>query len=136
MTNYTPDAPVASAPMHGAPLGKQRGGINVVLLGIITLGIYWLVYVFKTHSEIKAYSGVGIGGGLAVVIAFFVGIVSPFLLGNDVKAARVKAGMPEQVSALTGFWTFIPLIGLFIFAAKLQNALNAYWVAQGAAPRS
>lgn len=129
MTQYPSNSPVA---LTRGPLGKQRGGVAVVLLSIITLGIYWLVYVFKTHREIKARSGVGIGGGLALVLAIFLGFLSPFLLGNDVKAARVQAGMPDRVSALTGFWTWIPLIGVFIFAVKLQNALNDYWVAEGA----
>jgi hypothetical protein len=132
MTDY-PILRPDTLPARG-PIGKQRSGITVVLLSIITLGIYWLVYVYKTHNEIKQYSGVGLGGGLALVLGIFLGFLAPFLLGNDVKAARVQAGLPERVSWLTGFWNWIPLVGLFIFAAKLQNALNEYWVAQGAPP--
>ncbi|MEO6701575.1 MAG: DUF4234 domain-containing protein [Jatrophihabitantaceae bacterium] len=115
----------------GGPIGKQRGGINVVLLSIITLGIYWLVYVYKTHNEIKQHSGVGLGGPVALIIAIFLGFLTPFLLGNDVKAVRQRAGMADRVSWLTGFWTFIPLLGAFIFVPKLQGALNEYWAAQG-----
>ncbi|MGX7680622.1 DUF4234 domain-containing protein [Jatrophihabitans sp. DSM 45814] len=131
MTDFT--SPTTSAPPR--PIGKQRGGINVVLLSIITLGIYWLVYIFKTHSEIKKHTGIGLGGPVALIIAIFVGFLNPFLLGNDVKAARVQAGMPERVSALTGFWSWIPIIGIFIFASKLQNALNEYWTAEAATQR-
>jgi hypothetical protein len=114
-------------------MGKQRNGIVVVLLSIITLGIYWLVYVYKTSQEIKSYSGVGLGGPIALIIAIFVGFLTPFLLGNDVKGARLRAGLPERVSALTGFWSWIPLVGIFIFARKLQNALNEYWSAAAGA---
>ncbi|MDQ2837275.1 MAG: DUF4234 domain-containing protein [Actinomycetota bacterium] len=131
MTDYSTQV----APVGQAPLGKQRGGIAVVLLSLITLGIYWLVYVFKTHNEIKRNSDVGLGGGLALVIAIFLGFLTPFLLGNDVKAVRQRGGLPDRVSWLTGFWSWIPIVGAFIFAAKLQNALNEYWVSQGAAPR-
>lgn len=113
------------------PIGKQRNGIVVVLLSIITFGIYWLVYVYKTHHEIKQHSGVGLGGGLALVLAIFLGFLAPFLLGNDVRAARAQAGLADRVSWLTGFWSLIPLLGAFIFAAKLQNALNEYWATQG-----
>ena len=88
MTDY--HAARADSVVRG-PIGKQRGGIAVVLLSIITLGIYWLVYVYKTHNEIKQHSGVGLGGGLALVLAIFLGFLAPFLLGNDVQAAR-RAG--------------------------------------------
>jgi len=129
MTQFSTTIP--STPSGGPP-GKQRGGVAVVLLSIITLGIYWLVYLFKTHREIKAHSGTGLGGGLALVIAIFLGFLSPFLLGNDVRAARAQAGLPERVSALTGFWTWIPLLGVFIVAVRIQNALNEYWLAESA----
>jgi hypothetical protein len=131
MTDYSSLSAGTPAQTRG-PLGKQRGGIAVVLLSILTLGIYWLVYIYKTHNEIKQYSGVGLGGGLALVLAIFVGFLAPFLLGNDVKAARAHAGLPERVSALTGFWSWLPLIGIFIFESKLQNALNEFWYAAGA----
>ncbi|MGI8666516.1 MAG: DUF4234 domain-containing protein [Jatrophihabitans sp.] len=131
MTDYS----TTTVPAVRAPLGKQRGGIAVVLLSLITLGIYWLVYVFKTHREIKANSGVGLGGGVALVIAIFLGFLTPFLLGNDVRAVRQRAGLADRVSWLTGFWSWIPIVGLFIFTVKLQNALNEYWVRQGATPR-
>ena len=132
MTQIQP--PTGSAPALG-PLGKQRNGITVALLSIITLGIYWLVYVFKTAKEVKVHSGLGLGGPVQLILAIFVGIVTPFLLANDVKTARDAAGMPEKVSALTGFWSWIPIAGLFIYPVKLQNALNEYWVHAGATPQ-
>ncbi len=117
-------------PAGQRPVGKQRGGVAVVLLSLVTLGIYWLVYLFKTHDEIRRHSGRGLGGGVALLIAFFLGFLSPFLLGNDVHQARLAAGLPPRVSWLTGFWTLIPLLGLFIFAVKVQDALNDYWASQ------
>jgi Domain of unknown function (DUF4234) len=111
-------------------LGRQRNGVVVILLSLITLGIYWLVYVYKTHNEIKQHSGLGLGGGVALLLAIFLGFLTPFLLGNDVHRARTAMGLPPRVSWLTGFWTLIPLLGLFIFAVAVQNALNDYWAAQ------
>ena len=111
------------------PLGRERSGVLVVLLSLITLGIYWLVYVYKTHSEIRQHSGLGLGGGVGLLIAIFLGFLTPFLLGHDVQRARLASGLPPRVSWLTGFWTLIPLLGLFIFAVRVQNALNEYWAA-------
>jgi hypothetical protein len=123
---------IVDQPGYGSlrPVGKRRGGVTVVLLSIVTLGIYWLVYVFKTHSEIRQHSGLGLGGGVALLLAIFLGFLTPFLLGHDVQRARSAAGLPPRVSWLTGFWTLIPLLGLFIFVVKIQNALNDYWASQ------
>ena len=50
------------------PLGKRRGPAFVVLIGLITFGIYWLYWVFKTQQEMKDYSGDGLGGVLGLVV--------------------------------------------------------------------
>jgi hypothetical protein len=136
-----PAAPVPGATPAGygqparGPVGEQRNGITVALLSIITFGIYWMVYVYKTSKEIKEHSGVGIGQVGMLLLALFVGIVPPFLLGNDVKTIRVQRGLEPKVSALTACWMLIPLVGLFIYASKLQEALNEYWQSVGGTQR-
>jgi hypothetical protein len=130
--------PYAQAPPYGAPqypagpLGKIRNPINVALLSIVTFGIYTLVYWFKTGNELKAHKNVGVGGAVYLILALVIGIVPPFLLGNDVKTLRAGAGQEPKVSAMTAFWLLIPLVGLFIYIPKVQGALNEYWVSQGA----
>ena len=55
----------------------------VAVLTIITCGIYgifWQYYVFK---ENKDHSGEGVGGGVGVILAIFVGIVNIFLIPAD-----------------------------------------------------
>jgi hypothetical protein len=47
------------------PLGKERSPLAVIFFSIITLGIYYLVWVYKSQEEIKEHSGQGIGGVLA-----------------------------------------------------------------------
>jgi hypothetical protein len=125
-------APQYGGPQGGGPLGKIRNPINVALLSIVTLGIYTLVYWFKTGNELKAHKNVGVGGAVYLILGLFVSFVPPFLLGNDVKTLRAGAGQEPKVSALTAFWLLIPLIGLFIYFPKVQGALNEYWASQGA----
>jgi len=58
----------APAPAGARPLGKPRGWVVVVLLSIVTLGIYGLVYQYKTFQEMKDYSGEGIGGVVGLIL--------------------------------------------------------------------
>jgi hypothetical protein len=133
-----PPAYQAAAPAYAAPPaawgppGKPRSiGISI-LLAIVTLGIYALVWVYKTHDEMKRHCGQGIGGGLGFVIYFFIAPVTFFLLPNEVEKMLAQAGRPSRVSAMTGFWLFLPIAGAFVWFFKVQGQLNDYWESLGA----
>jgi hypothetical protein len=117
------------------PLGKVRGTGMVVLLTIVTLGIYSLVYYYSVHEEMKRHSGDGLGGVLALVLSFFIGFASPFLLSKEVGDLYERQGRTAPVSAVTGLWVipgFLILVGPFVWLIKTNGALNAYWRALGA----
>jgi hypothetical protein len=42
-----------------------------------------------------------------------------------------RSGRPSPVSALTGLWNFLPLIGGIVGVVKVQGALNTCWEALG-----
>jgi hypothetical protein len=119
----------ATAPLR--PVGKPRNWIVVILLMIITLGIYGLFYYYKTYKEMKDYSGNGVGGVIGLLLAIFIGIVTPFLMGSEVGNLYAGEGEPKPVTGLTGFWCLIPIIGIFIWLAKVQGALSRFWEARG-----
>ena len=113
----------------------MRGTGLCILLFIVTFGIYGWIYFFKVHDEMKRHSGRGIGGGIALVLAIFVGIVLAYLTPMEVGELRKSRGQEERVSALTGLW-YLPgmliLVGPIIWFVKTNGALNDYWVSQGA----
>lgn len=137
MTNEgttTPNPNLSTNP-GGAPLGKVRGTGVCILLVIVTFGIYSLVWYFKTHSEIQRHTGTGIVGSIALVLAFFVGIVMPYVTSNEVGVLYRRRGQAEPVSAATGLWYFpgmLIIIGPIVWFVKTNGALNAYWSSQGA----
>jgi hypothetical protein len=51
--------------MGPGPVGQTRGTGIAILLAIVTLGIYTLVWWYKTHEEMKRHTGQGIGGVVA-----------------------------------------------------------------------
>lgn len=122
----------APAPSGARPLGKPRGWVVVLLLTLVTLGIYGLVWQYKTFQEMKDYSGEGIGGVVGLILAIFVGFVNWFIMPAEVGNLYAAEGQGKPVSGITGLWNLLPLVGTFIWLAKTQNALSRFWEAHGA----
>jgi hypothetical protein len=129
-----PPAPVAGYGQPMGPAGKIRGTGIVILLSIVTLGIYSLVYHYSVHEEMKRHSGQGLGGGLGLVLAVFLGFVSPFVLSSEVGNLYERMGWAKPVSGATGLWAipgFIIIAGPLVWLVKTNGALNAYWRSVG-----
>ena len=128
----TASAASTTATATGKPVGSLRSPIVVFLLWLVTLGIYGWVYYFKTHKEMKEYSGEGIGGGIALLLAIVIGIVMPFLTASEVGKLYAREGQEKPVSGITGLWILLPLIGFIVWIFKVQGALNRFWESKGA----
>lgn len=127
-------AAVATREVDGS-LGKIRATGVCILLSIITFGIYTVVWYYQVHNEMKRHSGQGLGGGLALVLAIFVGIVMPYITSNEVGELYERAGRHKPVGVATGLWVvpgFLILIGPIVWFVKTNGALNAYWRSLGA----
>ncbi len=133
--------PMPNAPLHAqyaAPqglVGTVRSTGIAILLFFVTLGIYSYYYYYVTHEEMKKHSGEGIGGVLALVIAFFVGLPAPFLHSHEVGNLYERRGQAKPVSAMTGLWVFpgiFIIVGPIVWFVKTNGALNDYWRSLGA----
>jgi len=111
--------------------GKIRSPWVVLGLGSITLGIYSIFWQYAIFKEMKDYSGTGIGGGLGLVFAIFLGIVNVFLMPSEVGNLYAAEGQTKPVTGVTGFWVLLPIIGGFVWLWKVQGYLNQYWLSQG-----
>src|SRR4051794_14810529 len=141
-------APQYGAPQYGGPppgqmmaygprpLGTPRSTGKVILLTLITFGIYSIYWYYINHEEMKRHSGEGLGGLVALLLALFVGIILPYLTSHEVGELRKRAGLDPKVSGLTGLWFFpgilLFFIGPFVWIVKTQGAINDYWRSQGA----
>jgi hypothetical protein len=123
------------AAVGAGPVGTPRGVLKVILLSIVTLGIYGLVWVFKSHEEIKKHSGIGVGGWVGLIIYLVIGVVTPFLLPQEIRKMYEQDGQKSPVSGMTGLWVWpgiFIIVGPIIWLVKVQGALNAYWRSKGA----
>lgn len=109
------------------PLGQRRGVAFVILISIITLGIYHLYWTYKTYEEMKQHTGDGLGGVLGLVIALVIGIVNAFVIPSELANMYERDGQQRPMSGWMGLWWFLPLIGFIIWTIKVQGALNRYW---------
>jgi hypothetical protein len=114
-----------------APIGRQRGIASVILLMIFTLGIYGIYWIFITFAELKAHRGQGVSGLVGFLLALIP--VSIFLLPSYIGRMYSEDGQNAPVTGLTGLWALVPLVGSFVWVAKVQGALNRYWLAKAGA---
>lgn len=131
--------PLAGRPAYAVqgrpapPVGKVRSTGVCFLLLVVTFGIYSLFWYHGTHSEMQRHRGAGIGGGLAVLLGFFVGFVMLFITPSEVGGLYTARGQRAPVSAATGCWILLPVVGAIVWFVKTNGALNAYWRSVGAA---
>jgi hypothetical protein len=122
--------------LERGPLGETRSIPLSILWAILTLGIYTLVWVYRTQEEMKRYSRNGIGGILGLVIWVVIGIVTYFVVPSEVRYMYEDLDGGEKgsspVRGLTGLWCLLPILGPFIWFFKVQGALNRYWESKGA----
>jgi hypothetical protein len=109
----------------------MRKPLTVVLLSIVTLGIYGLWWYYRNFEDMKQYSGEGVGGLLGLLLAIFCGIIAVFLLPAEVGNLYGREGQEKPCNALTAFWNLVPLAGWIIWVYKVQNRLNDFWSAKG-----
>jgi Na+/proline symporter len=112
------------------PLGQRRGILFVLLISLITIGIYTLYWAYKTHEEMKQHTGDGLGGVLGLVIWIIVNPVSAFVIPSEIGKMYNRSGRTSPVTGWTGLWLFpfgILIIPLIVWFVKVQGALNQYW---------
>ncbi len=118
---------------NSGPIGQRRGIGFVILISIVTLGIYFLYWTYVTFEEMKKRTGEGLGGVLGLVIALVIGVVNWFVIPSEIGHMYEGDGESAPMSGWTGLWQLIPLIGWFIWIVKVQGALNRYWDSHAAA---
>jgi hypothetical protein len=90
---------------------KLRNPLGVWLgLPLITLGIYYLVWLYKIHSELGMFDRRRITGAVGPVLAWIFGaftlmiwpLVSTYNTGQAIAAAQRAAGLPASCSGVLG----------------------------------
>ena len=128
-------ASVAATASDRGRVGNTRSIPLSILWAVLTLGIYTFIWTYKTHDEIKRYSGNGVGGVLGLVIYILISPVTFFIVPSEVRYMYEDLdGEQSPVRGIYGLWFLLPLICGLIWFIQVQGALNRYWQGKGAPP--
>ncbi len=127
------------AAQQRGPAGNTRSIGLSILWAFLTVGIYTVVWTYKTQEEIKRYSGNGVGGVIGLVIYILIFPVTYFVVPSEVRYLYEDLdGQKSPVRGTTGLWLLLwfllPLVGSIVWFVKVQGALNRYWQSKGAPP--
>jgi hypothetical protein len=115
-------------------VGKARSIGLTILLAIVTFGIWTIFWSYWNGEELKRYRPAGLGGVVYVLLHIFVNPVVWFLFADEVAKMYQEAGEEPPITAIWGLWFLLPVIGNFIWYIRIQNSINDFWIARGAAP--
>lgn len=128
--------PIPPPPRFGAPglgpIGRRRSIALVILLTIVTFGIWTLVWSFQTGNDLKNHTREGLGGPIYLVITLFVSPVTMFLMANEVENMYRAQRRDPPITTLWGLWFLLPIIGNLIWYVRIQRSINDYWASMGA----
>src|SRR5262249_56135592 len=100
--------------------GEARGVVVVILLSIVTFGIYHLYWTYKVFEEMKQHTGEGIGGVIGLVIALFVNPVNWFVMPSEIGKMYRGDGREAPMTGWTGLWVLVPFVGWFVWPGKVH----------------
>ncbi len=127
--------PPYGAPFGGPPLTGFRGEIRspgtVILLTIVTCGIYGLIWLYSISKEINAV----LGREATTSSYTFIGIlcfIFTYILWSQVDNALVEIDQKRGIHASNKFLTWVLLsvflgIGVFMMQYDVQTRLNALY---------
>jgi Domain of unknown function (DUF4234) len=98
-----PPLPATSTRAQG-PVGKPRGILFVIVLSIVTFGIYHLYWYYKNFEEMKRHTGNGIGGILGLLIAIIFNPINWFVMPSEIGNMYRGDGREAPMTGWTGLW--------------------------------
>ena len=127
-----PAAPNLQPALGAGPIGVDRRPVLVLLLSLVTFGIYFLYWLYKSIQEIQAHSqlpritssGWAVGLLLVPIVNIVWGVMLCWKLPGWVRAMEEQHGRGRLgVGLAFAMLLLLPPIGQWM----IQSALNDHW---------
>jgi membrane-associated phospholipid phosphatase len=138
MTSQDTDVLLSRETLTLGALPRHRNPYRVAAFGLLTLGLYWVWWVYAVNRELRAFDA-RIGGRPAVAAAALV-LGAPFGVpqflaiertGQRIERAQAAAGLPRTCDPPTGVLMWL-CFGVGVM--YLQDELNKVVARYGAPP--
>ena len=112
---------------------EQRGVAKLIILGLLTCGIYIIIWYYHFAQEVKDYTGSeeakpGTDLVLCLVTCGIYAIYWPYKYGKLLVEAQRKAGLPENDESV--IYLVLAIFGLGIVSiGMMQASANKIWAA-------
>ena len=109
-------------------MGKKRNPVLVLVFSIITFGIYFLVWFYKSNEELKAVSGQPFNSILWTLLFLIPigGLFSVWKFAQHIEAAETKKGLQPRPALTTFLLMAIPLVQI-VGLPMTQAEINKIW---------
>ena len=121
-----------------SPSLRSRSPVMVLILTLITCGLYGLVWMWQVGSELRdelqlTDQNPGLDVLLTILTATIWGWVVVYRYAREVAEAQKRAGVPPSDLSLASL--ILAVLGLWCVSfALLQTELNKVWAAKSGAP--
>ncbi len=121
-----------------SPAARTRNPAMVLILALITCGLYGLVWLWQAETEMKEEHGLSDQNpGLDVVLTVLTfgiwGLVVIYRLATQVAEAQRRVNVPPNDLSLVAL--IVSILGFaFVAITLLQVELNKIWAAKSGAP--
>jgi hypothetical protein len=111
--------------------GETRSPILVIVLSVVTCGIYWYVWLFMVSNEINNAAG---EKKIDPLIFFLLGLlcfpliyVGMYKIDEALYELNGRAGLPAEKHFV--IWLILSFVGVgaFFMAYQVQEQLNTLW---------
>lgn len=113
-------------------VGRVRSVVLLILFSVLTVGLYYFVWLLVLNKETRGFSGKGaapIWAPLLFLVPVLGWFVAVWLTARGVRRAQVFAGEPRLCGPIYPalFAALAPVVGWFIAMGYVQGAANRVW---------
>lgn len=119
-------------------IGRVRSVVLLVLLSVVTLGVYYFIWLFKVNRDLQRHLGDGVNPAGRLALFILVPVIGWFLTilftGRSVRKVQIRAGNERLiVPSYHAVWAaLVPIIGWFVAMGFVQRGANRAWLKLGA----
>ncbi|MCL2755353.1 MAG: DUF4234 domain-containing protein [Oscillospiraceae bacterium] len=108
-------------------VGKTESPVTLIILSIVTCGIYFIIWSFRVTKEINDAAGRELVPGWAPIAGIFIVFVEMFFMDKAMQEFMPMKGKSWDSKFV--LWLLLSFVGVgaIMYLYQMQTALNEAW---------